>query len=32
MSKEQLLANKAKLEKGLNNKNLTDSQKELAQN
>jgi hypothetical protein len=31
MSKEQLLSNKAKLEKGLNNKNLTDEQKELAQ-
>src|SRR5690349_5951168 len=30
MSKEQLQANKAKLEKGLNNKNLTDAQKELA--
>ena len=31
MSKEQLLADKAKLEKGLTNKNLTDAQKELAQ-
>ena len=30
MIKEQLLSNKAKLEKGLTNKNLTDAQKELA--
>jgi hypothetical protein len=30
MTKEQLLSNKAKLEKGLINKNLTDAQKELA--
>lgn len=30
MTKEQLLSNKSKLEKGVNNPNLTDSQKELA--
>ena len=30
MTKEQLLSNKVKLEKGVNNPNLTDSQKELA--